>query len=482
MILYLSYKIFSMQLSKKEVKKALEDSTKDGLYSSASDSILATFTTPFALALGASDAAVGLVNSIPKFFSYIFQPIAGKLIELSGKRKTICINYALLARFSLIFAAILPLIVFKEKILFLTIILSFYGLTANFSGTAWASWIADFVPEKIRGRYFGRRNTIAGFAAFLVTLVSGWVLGITNSIIGFTILFLAAVLFGAISIYYLRKIPEPVFEVPKHKGHIISFHFKKFLKEMKGQRNFSNFVIHRALFIFAVYLASPFFVVYMLRSLDLGYFFYSLVVGIEAMTWIVMEPYWGKIADRFGDRNVLIACSLLAAFYPVFWFFINSASDFYLIVIASMFSGFAWAGIDLAFFNYLLDSSPPERRPVYIANYKLLIGMALFLGPLTGGFLAQSFQAKAFFNLQGLQILFLISFILRLLTVIPAFRLEETRLGDGRRYPVRDIFWKVVAIYPAKGVFKELEYATYCLGCWEKRLGKRFKGMFRYNV
>jgi MFS family permease len=50
---------------------------------------------------------------------------------------------------------------------------SFFG---NLSGPAWMSWMADFVPLKIRGKYFGLRMRIGTVVGLLSASIAGLVL------------------------------------------------------------------------------------------------------------------------------------------------------------------------------------------------------------------------------------------------------------------------------------------------------------------
>jgi hypothetical protein len=42
------------------------------------------------------------------------------------------------------------------------------------SGVAWLSWMSGLVPEEIRGRFFGLRNSVLGLVTITVALAGGW--------------------------------------------------------------------------------------------------------------------------------------------------------------------------------------------------------------------------------------------------------------------------------------------------------------------
>jgi len=459
-------------LTRKEIKGGLNNSIKDGAFASAMGGITSTYITPFALQLGANNSEVGFVNSVPQLLSTVVQSFSGKYIDRKNRKK-ITNNFALISRVLLVPIALIPFIFINFKITSLIILLALSQSTASISNLAWSSWMGDLVPEKIRGRYFGKRNMIASITAFITTLLGGWILGLYNGDYGFAIIFLLATIFGLLSNYFLNKIPEPSYFMYKHKGHKISLYMKDFLKDLKKYRNFSKFTLHMSLITFAVNLAGPFFIIYMLDSIKIGYQWYAVATAASVITTILMQPYWGKLADKFGDKTIMSVCNILIIFYPFFFLFVRNPID---IILVNLYSGFAWSGFDLTSFNYLLDITPPEKRPAYIGNYKFMTGLALFAGPLIGGFLADFSTGINFLVWSGLQIVFIVSFVLRgLFTAIMLPSLEEARIPGTKVLPVKTIFWRVVAIYPTRGLMHELGYVHYCLICWEKRFGKRFK-------
>jgi len=438
-----------MQLTDRKINKALKNSIKEGSSYAAMEGITSTYSTPFALALGANNAEVGLLNSIPNLFSTLLQPFIGKYIEKIG-RKNVCENLAFFQRLVWIPIIFIPIFFLSEGVFLFILLITFSHVALSFANTAWSSWMGSLVPEKIRGSYFGKRNTIQSIFSFSTTLLAGWLLGLTNSLLGFSFVFFIAFIFGLVSYFYLTKIPEVKYK-PVNKARL---NVLKSISDMKKYRNFKPFKRHMALLNFAVNLSSPFFTVYMLSVMNIGYEWYGIVIATEILAKILMQRYWGMLSDKFGDRSVMGLCNTMVVFYPFIFLFVRNS--FHLILVA-IFSGIAWSGFDLSAFNYLLDVTPPEERPLYIANYKIATGMALFLGPLLGGLISQYFSNTIFLWFSGLQILFLISFILRgVVTAYGLPRLKEVRAK--KTLPASDVFLKAFAVYPARGISQELFY------------------------
>ena len=460
-----------MKLSKKQLDKALKNSIKDGAAYSAMDGITSTYTTPFALALGANDAQVGILNSIPNLFITLSQIFAGKYIEKRGRKK-VAVSLSLAQRLIWLFIAFIPLFIFQGSLFLFIFLIVLIQVVLSFASTAWSAWMGNLVPENIRGSYFGKRNAIVSVFSFATALIAGWLLGLINGLIGFSLVFFLAFIFGLISYFYLTKIPDvrSKQENKKTKSNLRVF---EFIKDLKKYSNFRPFTIHMSLLSFAVNIASPFFTVYMLSVMKIGYEWYGIVVATEIFARILMQRYWGRLSDKFGDRTIMSLCNILIVFYPLLFLF---ASSVFQLMLISIFSGIAWSGFDLTSFNYLLDVTPPEKRPFYIANYKIYVGFALFLGPLMGGFLSQYLTNMTFFWLGSLQIIFLLSFILRgVVTVYGIPKLKEVRAK--KILPVSDVFFKAFAVYPMMGITHELVCLQGRFEQWEDGVRKKFKSL-----
>ena len=454
-------------MSKKQTDKALKNSIKDGASYSAMDGITTTYSTPFALALGASDAQVGILNSISNLFVTISQHFAGKYIEKRGG-KNVAKSLSLIQKLIWIPIIFIPFFFVSQGVWTFIILLTLANVVLSFANTAWSSWMGNIVPENIRGSYFGKRNTIVSIFSFTTTLLAGWLLGLMQSLIGFSVVFFLAFIFGLISYFYLSRIPDASYNKIERKNKLDVFDS---IKKFRRYSNFKPFATHMALVSFAVNISSPFFIVYMLNVMKIGYEWYGVVIASEILARIVMQRYWGKLSDKFGDRTIMSLCNILIIFYPFFFLFATNVTQ---LIMISIFSGIAWSGFDLSTFNYLLDVTPPEKRPSYIANYKVIVGIALFLGPLTGGFISQYFSNSSFFWLSGLQILFLLSFILRGLTTAYGLpRIKEVRAQ--KILPVTDVFLKAFAVYPARGITHELIYVENKFEHWEDGIRKRLK-------
>jgi len=136
-----------------------------------------------------------------------------------------------------------------------------------------------------------------------------------------------------------------------------------------------------------------------------------------------MLVVWGKLADRIGNRPILILIGILAAVTPLFWLGTgaNSASLWLWLPLVHLFSGGTWAAVDLCNGNMQMSVAPARSQAAYFAIAAAITGVTGAMGTAVGGFLAQSASTG------GLPGLFALSAVLRLVALLPLVFVQEQR-------------------------------------------------------
>jgi MFS family permease len=407
------------------------------LKSSASYSIGSTifsqYATPALLSLGGRSTEVGIMSSLMNLFAALVQPFAARITRASDKR--VCLVSLLLM---VVCAGLLSIAFFLGFIsitTFIFLILLFSCLSSIFS-TFWFAWLGNIVLRSRSGKFLGKRNFIAGIFSFLTTLFVGYYLSAFNGQNGFAFLFLLAFLFMLVTFLYVKKIDE----VKRARRN----HFFKPIS-----KDFKFFMLFISLIYLAVYLASPFFAVYALNVMAVGYAWYAVIFGAEAVSNAVSMRYWGKIIDRYGMRNIFVICGFLISLVPFFWAIAKTPDE---LLLANIFSGFVWAGFDLATINYVIYYSP--NREKYLSTFKFFTGLPTFFGPLFGAYLSSLFEPMMILGFGGLQLLLLSSFLLRIIFAGMAFRIKE--IGHPKKIALKQAFLNFILFYPAREFMREI--------------------------
>ncbi len=132
---------------------------------------------------------------------------------------------------------------------------------------------------------------------------------------------------------------------------------------------------------------------------------------------------WGKLADRWGNRPLLLLVGILAAVTPLFWLGAGSdlVSQWVWLPLIHMLSGGTWAAIELCSNNIQMEVAPIEHPSTYFAIAAAVAGVCGALGTTAGGIMAQSA------HIGGLPGLFVLSTVVRLIALLPLVFVREPR-------------------------------------------------------
>jgi MFS family permease len=268
------------------------------------------------------------------------------------------------------------------KIYYLILFAVIYWVTGMIAGPAWNSWMGDLVDPEHRGAYFSKRNKIIGLVVLVSTVLAGIVLelfkgGAEKQYLGFALIFLTALLARLVSAAYLGKKYEPAMAKVDEKDQ---FSFWEFIKEARF-RNYGLFVIFLTLMNFSIYIAAPFFVAYMLYDLKLNYVQYMIIIAVSFISKYVSLPAWGKLSDRYGNKKIMQLTGFLMPALPLLWMM---STNLYYLISVELYSGIVWGGFELSSFNFIFDTTTPQKRARCVSYFNVLNGILIFFGTTIG--------------------------------------------------------------------------------------------------
>jgi MFS family permease len=426
--------VIKKEFSEKELKhKGRRLSIKEGMITSAQNSVGDQFISPFAIAANMSSSMVSAMSSISGLIGPISQIYGAKLYEKTSRKKVMT---KMLFLRSLIWPILIVLaILFQTNILvgkiplMILVFFSMYTIFANLSYPAWFSWMGDLVDSEYRGRWFAKRSMLVGLVSVITSLIASSFLDYfkNNSwiIYGFITLFAFAFIFRMISISVLRRQYEPKKIKSKIKEKKISFW--KFLRE-SPKNNFGRFVIFRGAWGLACSVSSPLIAVYLLRNLGLSYFQYSLVIMAGTIGALFFVELFGRISDKCGNYKILFFTGAAITIIPLLW--IASKNIWYLIFVPSLIEGIVWAGFNLAAENFVYENAIPGKRGMSVSYYSVIHGIGIFLGAGLGAILINIFENNFAYSVI---IVFAISSLLRIAVILVIMpKVKEIRKVNGR--------------------------------------------------
>lgn len=425
------------------IKKSLRYSVFDGMFAASMIGFGESFFAAFAVFLKASNIHIGLLSSLPVLLGSLSQLFSNRLIKSLKSRKLLVTTAAFMQ--GVMYIPVAFVFFFGTlKVVYLIFFACLYWIFGMILGPAWNSWMGDLVDEKKRGTYFGRRSKITGSATFLAYMIAGYILqrysgDAVLEYTGFVIIFCLAFSSRMLSVTFLMRKYEPPYEILQ----AAEFSFWEFIKQARF-RNYGLLVLYLSIMNASLYISAPFFTPYMLYDLKLDYMTFTIINAAAIITKIFFLPVWGRSSDRFGTRKVLSLTGFLMPLTPLLWVF---SHDFYYLIIIQIYSGFIWAGFEIASFNFIFDTTSPQKRATAVAYYNVINGIAIFTGAMTGGLIV---KYNAFFWSKYI-LVFVISGVMRYVVsflFIP--RLREVR--EVEHIPYAKLFLKVISSVPTMGL------------------------------
>lgn len=354
-----------------------------------------TFLTAMAIHMGATNFQLGLFAALPTFTT-IFQLASIWLVQKFNNRKLITSIFNLLARFPLIAIGIMPLLFSgSTTIQVLLILLFFQHIFGDIAGASWNSWMKDLIPGERLGAFFSRRTRMAQTLNVTLSLATALCIDYvkthypTYEITAYTTLFLVGGTLGMLSVFLLLHTPEPKPEVMDENV------FKMFENSLKN-KNFRNLLAFNSLWAFALNLATPFFAVFMLKTIGLPL---SYVIGfgiIGQLSGIVTLKLWGRYSDRFSNKAIISICAPLYIACILAFAFVGMASSHWVVVALLLaihiVSGLSSAGINLALSNIGIKLAPKNKAIVYISAKNMFVAFFSTIAPIVGGLMADLFS------------------------------------------------------------------------------------------
>ena len=171
---------------------------------------------------------------------------------------------------------------------------------------------------------------------------------------------------------------------------------------------------------------------------DMVEWYTGLSVAISALASALVSPIWGRLADRYGRKPMMIRASMVMTFTMgglalvpnVFWLL-------FLRTLNGLFAGYVPNA------TALIASQVPQNRSGYaLGTLSTGLTAGVLIGPLLGGTLSEAFGMRGTFLLVGL-----ILFICCLLTV---FGLRENfqPIEKGEMMTLSQVFAKI----PSKSI------------------------------
>ena len=370
------------------------------------------FLTGFALALGASSTVIGVLAGVP-FMVKLSQLYLSWRIERVGHWRHSALEGALLSRAALLIAALAPLVVGRGRGAWVLVgVIAASALGATVFEMAFQTWMAELIPERSRGEFWGRRARVAGIAGLVASLVAAF--GVdragsdgTPTLGEFAVVISVGALAGLLGLAFLRRVPSP----RRQHSRVQPISLRDALSRPLHDVNYRRLLRFVAAWGIAGGIVAPFFAVYMLEQLRLSFLTVTILTAITGGTMSLVQLYWGRLGDHFGAKTVLRAGTYVIAVTPFLWLFVRPGRT-WLIVLIQLLAGFGWGAYHLSVTNLVLKLAPQVARPSYLASFGATQGLAEAFAPVLGGFTLDALVSRGLPWLTSFQVMVTISLLL----------------------------------------------------------------------
>jgi hypothetical protein len=341
------------------------------------------FVIAFAVTvLGWRPEAIGLAAALPHLCNFV-QPAITALLQ------RVCSLYQIMV-LSFIFSALpwglvsaLPWLRSTQSLVF-AILLLVATLANGIGSVAWSAAITEVVPERLSGKYFGRRNLLYGAWTLLVVLFAGYMVDRGGrTLVTFGWIFAAAGASRLIGLFFLARMKFPA-SVTMRTSRALNF---ADLRAVFRDTNYLWLIAFIGLWGMLLNLGMPFYTMFLMEGLSFSVGDVVKLATVGSLGGILTLKGWGLLTDRFGSKPVLIVAATVWSLVALAaWSVSGPLWRLHLYASYSIVGG-TTAGLQLCQFNLMVKLVPPERRAAYVSAFFSLTSLFTALGPVIGGWL-----------------------------------------------------------------------------------------------
>ncbi len=349
--------------------------------------------------------AWGLLAAIP-FLGSFLQLLGSYLVERTGRRRPLFFAGFLTQRLVWVALAVTPFLLTRSRLGAIVAVLVLFLINHSAAAIAmpsWTSWMADAIPARIRGRYFGVRARLGPLVVIPTALAAGWLLEaarqgsialprpeglltwrLARLDFSFTALQLCSVFFvvgaalGVLDILMFRRVPEPPVRRQNRSPR---------LREIFGpplrDRRFRQFLLFYSAFYIAVPGIGYYVWLYIMNEVNVGPLWaQAIFMGGGGLGAVLFAGLWGRLIDRFGCKTVWLIAYVVPVLLPVMYGAIQP-SFWVLAFLVTFTDGVFWNAVEQTNFNALLKFS--ARQEGTSSGYQAIHALAMAVtGTLSG--------------------------------------------------------------------------------------------------
>ncbi len=352
----------------------------EGLFGSIALALSESFYTLYALSLGVTASQIGLVGTLSQISSAGLAIPGAMLAERSGRYKFTAQVAQFFKQAMWLVMALAPWLL-PTGAAIVVVLAAWIGISifATVANGAWSALSGEIVPNRIRGQYFASRNILMNFSKILLVPTAGFFVKSIGEPLGYQFSLSLAFLIGLLAVYHFSRLPEHQVSAVEREP----FGLRDMLRGLRAYPTFTRFMLSHAVVSFGVQVGGPFIQVYMVQGAGFDVATISIINTMGVFAAMLSMYVFGRWQDRKGTVWIMrfaVAMPLI----PVLWLWVQEPWHGW---VAQFYASWAWTGYNLGAFNLLLNTTPQDHRPRYLALHMTISALVGSLGPVIGGWL-----------------------------------------------------------------------------------------------
>lgn len=262
------------------------------------------------------------------------------------------------------------------------------SVSSAFQVVGWTDWFRQWVPKKLRGAYFGKRNSwISGATFGFLLLITSFLENYKDSLTPYVWILGLMVLLRCFGIVMQHGI---------HAGGNARIETQPLLKSLKdcvATPGLGFFILFSAWMNFWMSFTGPFTAVFSFEELQLQPGTFALLTALGTITGFFGWMFWGRVTDKAGAIPVIALGSFLWELQNLLWAFLVPENT-WLLYPMFLWGGFFAVAFFMGSFNLLLNIVPQKSSMAAISLHLAITSAAMAIAPIISGYLLEKFVTQ----------------------------------------------------------------------------------------
>jgi MFS family permease len=381
----------------RNVRNLYIDTAWQGVFSAGTG----TYLSVFMARLNASSLMISLLTAVPALITMVLSFPAAGFVERQRNHVRTTTTFRILYRFTYVVLCIVPFFdasLVPPIIVLLWAIQAIPGAVVNLS---WTSVIGAAIPPRRRPSVNGGRWALVSIVTASCVPFFGWLLDARYLTFprNYQLVFFISAITMFVSVYYFQKIVIPDNEPPPPSQRLtLQQRLSRLIAPMVQNPPFITYLLATFLVRLGMALPAALYSIYWVHNLGASDTQIGVRTTASQVALVAGYYLFGRLAARRGYRGVLLLSSVGIGLYPVLTALSPTPA---WLVPAALVWGFFAGGIDVSFFEGLLETTPPAKRPSFVALNAIVANIAVFVGPIVGSAISEGISIESAFFIAG---------------------------------------------------------------------------------